>query len=188
MTREQLAIIIEKCKNNDRESQRLLYQHFYNYGMTICSRYATHREEAKEILNDGFVKVFTKLDLYSSNLSFKAWLNKILVNTAIDYFRKNQLNLPTVDLENAQHCEIAEEVLENLSVEEVFKLINRLSPVYRMVFNLYVVEGYKHHEIAEKLGISVGASKSNFAKAKMRLQAMIQEEWTIPNPQTTNNK
>ena len=175
MTREQLAIIIKKCSNNDRDSQRLLYKHFYNYGMTVCLRYAAHREEAKEILNDGFVKVFSKLNLYDPNLSFKGWLNKILVNTAIDYFRKNQSSPQIVDLVHAQELETAEEVLQNLSVEAIFQMVNRLSPAYRMVFNLYVVEGFKHSEIGEKLGISEGTSKSNLAKAKLRLQTMIQQ-------------
>jgi RNA polymerase sigma-70 factor (ECF subfamily) len=141
--------------------------------MTVCLRYAAHREEAKEILNDAFVKVFTKLNLYDPNLSFKAWLNKILVNTAIDYFRKNQSNPQIMDLVHAQHYEVAADALQNLSIQEVFQMVNRLSPAYRMVFNLYVVEGFKHHEIAEKLGISTGASKSNLSKAKMRLKAMI---------------
>jgi RNA polymerase sigma-70 factor (ECF subfamily) len=188
MTREQLSIIIKKCKNNDRDSQRLLYKHFYNYGMTVCLRYAAHREEAKEILNDAFVKVFTKLNLYDPNLSFKAWLNKILVNTAIDYFRKNQSTPQIVDLVHAQHYEVADEALQNLSVQEVFQMVNRLSPAYRMVFNLYVVEGFKHHEIAEKLGISTGSSKSNLAKAKMRLKAMIQQASEIDEEKLKRNR
>jgi len=173
MTGEQLDIIINKCRQHDRDSQRLLYRHFYNYGMTICLRYAAHREEAKEILNDAFVKVFSKLNLYSGELSFKSWLGKILVNTAIDHYRKHQSKPQIVDLEYAENHEVADEALQNLSVQEVFKMVNQLSPAYRMVFNLYVVEGYKHHEIAEKLGISTGASKSNLAKAKMRLRQMI---------------
>ena len=181
MTREQLSEIIKKCRRNDRASQRLLYQHFYNYGMTICLRYAAHREEAKEILNDAFVKVFTNFDKYSSNLSFKAWLNKILVNTCIDHFRKHQNTPHIVDLVHAQDQEVAANAVQNLTVQEVFALVNQLSPVYRMVFNLHVVEGYKHPEIAEMLGISVGASKSNLAKARKRLMSMIQQQNSFDN-------
>lgn len=175
MSREELVKIINRCRKNDRNAQKVLYQHFYNYGMTVCYRYARDKEEAKEMLNDAFVKVFTKLDKYSNDLSFKGWFNKILVNTAIDHFRKNQ-NLPkTVDISNAYSYESKSSPLDDLSIEEIFKLVQNLSPAYRVVFNLYVVEGHKHHEIAEKLGISVGASKSNLAKARRKLQAMIIE-------------
>lgn len=173
MTSNELSKIIEKCRAQERESQRRLYQHFYNYGMTVCLRYAAHREEAKEILNDGFVKVFTKIDKYSPQLSFKGWLNKILVNTAIDHFRRRKNDPQIVDIVHAQHYEIDGDALQNLSMQEVFMMVNELPPAYRMVFNLHVVEGYKHPEIAEKLGISVGASKSNLAKARMKLKAMI---------------
>lgn len=173
MNAEQLSQLIEQCRANDRTSQRLLYRHFYNYGMTVCLRYARNREEAKELLNDAFVKVFLKIDKYNSKLSFKGWLNKILVNTAIDYFRKHQSEPQIVDLVHAAHYEVAAEALQNLSKDAIFEMVNQLSPAYRMVFNLHVVEGYSHPEIAEQLGISVGASKSNLAKARMRLKAMI---------------
>ena len=173
MTKEQIAKLIQKCRKNDRKSQRELYRHFYNYGMTVCLRYAGTREDAKEILNDAFVKVFLKIDRYSPNLSFKGWLNKILVNTAIDHYRKFQNEPQTVDIIHAQHYETEADALQNLSVEVIFNMVKKLPPSYRLVFNLYVVEGYKHPEIAEKLNISVGTSKSNLAKARMKLKGMI---------------
>ncbi len=174
MTKEALTELIKACKQNDPSSQKALYRHFYNYGMTICSRYAQNREEAKEIMNDGFVKIFTKLDQYNFSLSFKAWLNKIMVNTAIDHYRKYQSKPKTVDLIHAQHIETDHSILNNLSAKEIMALVQKLSPSYRMAFNLHVVEGYKHHEIAEKLGISSGTSKSNLAKARLKLKVMIQ--------------
>ncbi|RMG80303.1 MAG: RNA polymerase sigma factor [Bacteroidetes bacterium] len=177
MTDEQLATLIKACRKQDRASQRELYRHFYNYGMTVCMRYAGTREEAKEILNDAFVKVFLKIDRYSPELSFKGWLNKILVNTAIDHFRKYQ-NVPqTVDLVHAQHYELEAEAIQNLSVEAILDLVKKLPPAYRVVFNLHAVEGFSHPEIAEKLGISVGASKSNLAKARLRLKSMMRHSW-----------
>lgn len=110
-------------------------------------------------------------------------MNKILVNTAIDHYRKFQNQPQTVDIVHAQHYEIEAEALQNLTVEEIFEMVKQLPPAYRVAFNLYVVEGYKHPEIAEKLGISVGASKSNLAKARMRLKAMINkaegEQWAV---------
>ncbi len=173
MTKEALIALIKACKRNDSQSQKALYRHFYNYGMTICSRYARNREEAKEIMNDGFIKVFTKLDQYNLSHSFKAWLNRIMVNTSIDHYRKYQSQPRTVDLIHAQHIESSQNVLENLSSKDILNLVQLLSPSYRMVFNLYVVEGFKHHEIAEKLGISTGTSKSNLAKARLKLKLMI---------------
>lgn len=174
MNQEALTALIKACKKNDPKSQKALYRHFYNYGMTICSRYARDREEAKEIMNDGFVKIFTKLDQYSLAQSFKAWVSRIFVNTAIDHYRKYQSKPKTVDLIHAQHVEADNLILSHLSAGELLQLVQKLSPAYRVVFNLYVVEGFKHHEIAERLGISSGTSKSNLAKARLKLKTMIQ--------------
>ncbi len=174
MTNEALTELVKACKRKDPQSQKALYRHFYNYGMTVCSRYAQNREEAREIMNDSFVKVFTKLDQYNFSLSFKAWLNKILVNTSIDHYRKYQSKPRTVDLVHAQYLESKNSIIENLSAKEILGLVQKLSPAYRMAFNLYVVEGFRHAEIAEKLGISEGTSKSNLAKARLKLKMMIQ--------------
>lgn len=173
MPQKELAYHIKKCRTFDPVSQKWIYRHFYNYTMTICSRYAQNREEAKEIMNDGFLKVFTKIDKYKDTLSFKAWINKIMVNTAIDHYRKNQRVPPTVDLVHAQFVEQGHGVLEELSLKDLLKLIQRLSPSYRMVFNLFIIEGFKHEEIAQRLGISVGTSKSNLAKARIKLKALL---------------
>ena len=174
MTKEALITLLNACKRKDPKSQKELYRHFYNYGMTICSRYARNREEAKEVMNDGFVKIFTKLDQYNYSLSFKAWVNRIMVNTSIDHYRKHQSEPRTVDLIHAQHIDTNQSVLENLSAGDILKLVQHLSPSYRIAFNLFVVEGFKHEEIAEKLGISSGTSKSNLAKARLKLKVMIQ--------------
>ncbi len=174
MTKSELQLLILACRKNDLSSQKRIYRHFYNYGMTICFRYAQNSEEAREILNDGFVKAFTKLDKYSPNLSFKAWFNKILVNTAIDHYRKKQSRPQTVDLVYAQHIETPAGILEELSTQDILKMIQQLSPAYRMVFSLHAVEGFSHKEIANKLGISLGTSKSNLAKARIKLKAMMQ--------------
>lgn len=174
MTKQALTELIKACKKKDPQSQKTLYRHFYNYAMTICSRYARNREEAKEIMNDGFVKIFTKLDHYNFSLSFKAWLNRIMVNTSIDHYRKYQSAPRTVDLVYAQHVETDFSVIQKLSAADILKLVQRLSPSYRIAFNLFVIEGYKHDEIAKKLGISSGTSKSNLAKARLKLKMMIQ--------------
>ena len=173
MSTAELYNLIEACKKQDPSSQKRLYQHFYNYGMTVCSRYARDREEAKEIFNDGFYKIFSKIDQYDPGHSFKAWLNKIMVNTAIDHYRKHKTKPQLVDIVHAQHYESDSLALENISAKEILNLVQLLAPSYRMVFVLHVVEGYNHPEIADQLGISVGTSKSNLAKARTKLKAML---------------
>lgn len=173
MTRTKLQELLKSCKTGNRDSQKEVYGHFYNYGMTVCSRYARDREEAREILNDGFLKAFTALEKYDAQRSFKGWLNRILVNTAIDYFRKNRSKPQLIDLIHAQHVEVAATAIDQLSTAEILSLVQKLSPAYRMVFGLHAIEGFTHSEISEKLGISVGTSKSNLAKARVKLKAMI---------------
>lgn len=143
--------------------------------MKICARYAQDEEEAKEMLNDAFLKVFRKIDKnYNSDLSFKAWLNKIIVNTAIDYFRKYRHQPDTVDVK-LLHASYEVDTIEQLTANEILALVQTLPPAYRLVFNLYAVEGYKHHEIAKMLQISEGTSKSNFAKARMQLKIKVNQ-------------
>ena len=174
MNQPQLQALINACRQNDRQCQEQLYRKFFNYGMTICSRYAQNEEEAREMLNDGFIKVFSRLEQYSDNRSFKGWLNRILVNTAIDYYRKRKHDPQVVELVHAQHySSVGANALEQIGEKEILALVQKLPPSYRIVFSLHVVEGYSHPEIAEKLGISVGTSKSNLAKARTKLKAML---------------
>lgn len=175
MTNNQLHNLILDCKKNRPLSQKKIYQHFFNYGMTISARYAQNESEAREILNDSFVKVFMKINKYNPTLSFKAWLNKIIVNTAIDHYRKRKENPIIVDLIYAKNIETSVEEIEQVTSHELLKLVQHLSPSYRMVFNLYAIEGLKHNEIANHLGISVGTSKSNLAKARLKLKVMLQK-------------
>ena len=173
MTDNELVQLIEGCRKGERASQYTLYTHFYSYALTVCTRYAATHEEAKEVLNDAFFKIFTKLDYYNSSFAFKGWLHRIVVNTAIDRYRSRQKQPKTEEISYAQSVEIEMEVVENLTREEIFKMVQFLPPSYRTVFNLFVVEGYSHPEIAQLLGISEGASKSNLAKARMKLKIML---------------
>lgn len=141
--------------------------------MGICLRYSRTREEAIEILNDGFLKIFSKLDLYSIGLSFKGWLRKVMVNSAIDYFRRNEKHYHSLDISHIQLASASETILDKLSEQEIIAAIQRLPPSYRMVFNLYVIEGYKHEEISNQINISVGTSKSNLAIARSKLKIML---------------
>ena len=173
----QLAELIQSCLRGNREAQKILYKSFYGYAMSICIRYALTREEAKEIVNDGFMKVFTRLVSRDEQVPFKPWLRKVMINTAIDHYRKHS--------KHYNHKEINEtlawipsqqvDVIGDISYEELIKMIQQLPPAYRAVFNLYVIDGYTHEEVAEQLDISVGASKSNLFKARENLKAVLKK-------------
>ncbi|GAA4410168.1 sigma-70 family RNA polymerase sigma factor [Nibrella viscosa] len=142
--------------------------------MSICLRYTPNRDEAMEVLNDGFLKVFTRLDQYDTSQPFKPWLRRILINTALDQYRQTVQHYRQEDLSQAEQTpESAADAISKLAHEELIELIQLLSPAYRLVFNLYVMDGYSHEEIAGQLGISVGTSKSNLARARENLKAMV---------------
>ncbi len=166
-------VLIQGCQNGDRESQRLLYKHYYVYCMSICIRYAQSEEEAKEILNDGFMKVFSKIDQYDPAKTFKGWIRRIMINTAIDHFRSNKKHYYHEDIEEGYDEVLDSNVVDNMSYEEILSLVQKLTPVYRAVFSLYVIDGFGHEDIAKKLGISVGTSKSNLSKARANLKKML---------------
>ena len=145
--------------------------------MGVCLRYSRTRDEAIEILNDGFLKIFAKLEKYSQGLSFRGWLRKIMINSAIDYFRRNEKHHHTMDISHAKYELTNVNILDELSEVEIIVAIQQLPPSYRMVFNLFVIEGYKHEEIANMLNISVGTSKSNLSISRIKLQKMLVGEY-----------
>lgn len=176
MTDEE-KLIVKGCKNNDRNAQAVFYRMFYGYAMSICLRFSNSRTEAEEIINDGFLKVFSKIGDFDLDLEIKAWIKRIFVNTAIDHFRKNKKHYHQDDIQEARAVSSKDEdVLDRLSVDEIMKLVQGLAPSYQIVFNLHVVEGFKHHEIADLLSISEGTSKSNLAKAREKLKKVLTEK------------
>lgn len=144
--------------------------------MGACLRYSRTREEAIEILNDGFMKIFNKLGKYSKGLSFRGWLRKIMVNSAIDYFRRNEKHYHSLEISHIQNNTTSETVLDQLGEQEIIAAVQRLPPSYRMAFNLFVIEGYHHEEIANMMNITVGTSKSNLAIARNKLKKMLVDE------------
>ena len=165
-----ILFIIKACREKNQAAQKKLYQLYFSYGMSVALRYSSTRHEAEEIFNDAFFKVFDKIDRYDEAQDFKQWFRRIIINTSIDYFRKNKkLKMFTSDELIPTDVE-QNEGWDNLVYEDVLKYIQRLPPSYRVVFNMYVIEGYKHREIAEQLDISIGTSKSNYAKARQLLQ------------------
>lgn len=180
MNKDRFAQIIEGCRRYDRAFQKELYQLFYQYTLKVGLNYASSLEEAREIVNDVFMKVFSKIENYNVEQPFKPWLNKITVFTAIDYYRKNIKNeLLTDDLETIANIGDPSDIIARISAEELRSLVQQLSPAYREAINLYALEGYDHNEIALILGISVGASKSNLFKARAKLKLLLLQQGIV---------
>lgn len=180
--RSSVVHIIQGCIKADRECQKTFYKMYYGFSMAICMRYCNAKDDAMEVVNDGFMKIYRELHNFKPayenyETSLKGWMRSIMVNTAIDHFRKNNKNHFLVEIkdDHLETIDIQETSLNKLSYKEIMEIVKRLSPAYRTVFNLYVIEGYKHEEIAEQLNIAVGTSKSNLAKAKMNIQKMLKE-------------
>ena len=149
---------------------------FYAYGMSITLRYAGSREQGTAILNDAFMKVFDHIRKYDTDRPFKPWLRRIIINTAIDHYHKNQRKPNFSEFELTENQMVEEEtILSGITYQEIVDMLRELSPAYRAVFNLFVIEGYSHEEISKKLGISVGTSKSNLAKAKRKLRMILEK-------------
>jgi RNA polymerase sigma factor (sigma-70 family) len=186
LTAPELSEHIKGCVRNSRESQKIIYSSFYGYALSICERYAGNNDDIMEILNDGFLKIFKEIHRYQPSYvdtvaSFKGWLRKIMVYTSIDHYRKNKKHSLTGNTEPStlQIAVANENALDKLSYDEILKAIQLLSPAYRTVFNLFVIDGMSHEEISQKLGIAEGTSKSNLSKARMHLQRILSEEYQI---------
>lgn len=174
MGEEEVHHLIKGCVKQDRKSQKMLYKAFYGFSMAICLRYAGDRDEAAEVMNQGFFKVFTKIETYDSTRPFKAWLGRIMTNVSIDYYRANLKMAYAEDLEQAEHLYDASVATDNnLNYNDLLAMVQRLPQGYRTVFNLFAIDGYSHEEIADMLNINIGTSKSNLFKARQKLKQMI---------------
>lgn len=184
LTKEELNSIITGCTQQDKTSQELLFKYFYGKMMVVCSRYARSKDEAKDILQDGFIKLFDNLYRYEVTGSIEGWVRRIFVNTAIDHYRKqkNKFNIDDearLKDESVSVDEENENQYSHIKPEDILEAMEKLSPAYRTVFNLYAIENYTHQEIAEILDINIGTSKSNYAKAKANLKEILQERFAI---------
>ena len=160
--------------SGDRLMQRELYNRFASKMYGVCLRYAANAEEAEDILQEGFIKVFKKMSSFRGEGSFEGWIRRIFVNTAIEHYRKKIYLQPITEHEEATVEGKYLSVLDSLAEKDIINLVQQLSPGYRTVFNMYVVEGYTHKQIGEQLGISEGTSKSQLSRAKQILQELVQ--------------
>lgn len=167
--------LINGCLKGDRRTQEELYRRFSPKMYAVCLRYAGNAEEAQDILQEGFIKVFKKLDSFRSEGSFEGWIRRIFVNTAIEHFRRKRYLMPVTEKEENTIEGKYLSVLDNLAAADIMALVQELSPGYRTVFNMYVIEGYSHKEIGDILGISEGTSKSQLSRAKVILQDMVRK-------------
>jgi len=164
--------IIKGCARHDRKAQQMLYDKYSRFLLGVCMRYATDRAEAEDILQDSFLKIYFSIGDFSGTGSFAGWLRKVAVNTSITHYHKNLKHRYHIDIEEYVSVETGTSSFEEdlFTSDELYKVLNELPAGYRMVFNLYAVEGYKHKEIAEMLGIDTNTSKSQYSRAKAALR------------------
>lgn len=173
---DQTLRLIEQCKNGDRRAQKTIYDALAPKMFSVCLRYMGDRESAQDVLQDGFVTLFTKLDSYGGVGSFEGWSRKIFVNTALMSLRKNDVLKQSDDVDNARDISCDEPTaLESIGYAELMGIISELPAGFRTVFNMYVIEGFTHKEIAAQLGISETTSRSQLQRARMILQKRIKK-------------
>lgn len=169
-----LEDLVLGCQNGNRQSQELLYKTTSAKMLGICMRYAKDQFEAEDMMQTGFVKVFKKLADYRGEGSFEGWMRRIMVNTSIEFYRKNLRSLNVVDIDATQDYQASVGFdMSSINIKDLMRLIQNLSNGYRLVFNMYAIEGYSHKEIAEKLGITEGASKSQLSRARAILKEQV---------------
>lgn len=173
-----LNILISKCKMRDPLSQKHLYEQFKSVLFAICRRYINNVQEAEDVFVEGFTKIFQKIDQYEGIGSFEGWMKKIMVNEALMYLRSSKIIFEDI---NVLHLESKDDfdVESDMAAKDILSLMDDLPLGYRTVFNLYVVEGYKHQEIADLLGISINTSKSQLIFAKKKMAELIKKKYNL---------
>lgn len=167
--------LIRACKQEDREAQGLLYERYANKMFAVCMRYSNSREEAEDVLQDAFMKIFDKISYFRGEGSFEGWMRRIMVNTALRSKDKRSLKFEPGNLDDAPEQSVDAGVIGKMNVKEIMNLIGKMPEGYRLVFNLNAVEGYNHKEIGEILGINESTSRSQFARARKYLMGLMQQ-------------
>jgi RNA polymerase sigma factor (sigma-70 family) len=168
--------IINRCQEGDRKAQEKLYRDYYKVMMTVCLRYTRNNEDAVEVLNNGFLRVFKNIKRYdSSQASLYTWIRTIIINSCLDFVKRKQKLEKVYELNEEVEVHIAPEVISKIKGAELFEQIRKLAPATQAVFNLYAIEGYNHREIGQLLNISAGTSKWHLSEARRILQQLINE-------------
>ena len=167
--------MIKGCAKGDPDCQRALYENFKSKMYGICLRYSKDQHLAQDLLQEGFINVYRKIDSFRFEGSFEGWMRRVFVNVSLEHHRRLVYMYPIQELSKNGHDEEAEEIISQMAYDDLLALLHKLPSGYRTVFNLYAIEGFSHKEIAEKLGISEGTSKSQLARSRVALQKMILE-------------
>lgn len=173
MTKLSEIELIKACVVGDSRAQKALYDQYSKVMFGICLRYCGSYDEAKDILQEGFIKVFTKISQFGHQGSFEGWMKRIFVNTALEYYRSQKNHMYHQDVEIAIDIPHYDDTIGRITQKEIIEVLQSLAPGYRNVLNLYILEGYSHAEIGEMLGISEGTSKSQLSRARVILQQAI---------------
>lgn len=174
---ENINTIISGCKRNDRRSQELLYRNFYGAMISFCLRYTRNEQDALEVLNTGFYKVFKNIHRYDERkAALYTWIRTIILNTCLDFIKAKSGRIVQQELDQAAKVDLPPEVFSKMSSQDILQLVRHLPPATQAVFNLYVMEGYAHKEIGALLQISEGTSKWHLSEARKQLQKMIREQ------------
>ena len=171
--------LIKGCIQKDKTCQRQLFEQYAGKMMSVCLRFANDQHQAQDILQESFIKVFSYIHQFKFEGSFEGWLRKVFVSVAIRHTRKRKMNFDSIDIHYTDNATVDPSVLSKISEEEIHTLIRKLPDGYRIVFNLNIIEGYSHEEIAQLLGIQVVTSRTQLLKARKMLQALISKQLNI---------
>ena len=175
--------ILAGCLNNDPSSQRELYNRYSPKMLSVCYRFANSREDAEDMLQEGFIKVFTQMHTFQNKGAFEGWIRRIIVHTCINFLKKNKKFSNSIDLEQADYLEVKEETMPSvMQARQIIECIRLLPLGYRTVLNLYAMEGYSHKEIADMLDIEESTSRSQYTRAKSMLEAILIKKRIIEQP------
>ena len=172
----ELEQIIKGCARNYRNSQNELYKLYYSYAMSVSIRYVKNETDAITVTNDSFLKVFRYIKKYDTDKPFKPWFRKILVNTALTHIKKQNKIKTVENIEDVKGVTGREDILSRIGYKELLVMVQSLSTAYKTVFNMYIIDGFKHREIAQKLGITEATSKSNLTRARAKLKDLVNKE------------
>ncbi|MBC8155783.1 MAG: RNA polymerase sigma factor [Bacteroidetes bacterium] len=183
MTERSVEELIEGCRRKNEAAHKAFYERYYAYALTVCLAYASNREDAAELLNDGFMKVFRSLNDLKSVDTLLPWLRRIMVNTALDHYRKNRVRFADVSIDQVENQLVEpnvgdEAVYASLSAEEIINALQELATPYRVVFSLYVLDGYSHREIAAQLSIAESTSRAHLSEANRLLRRRLADQTT----------
>lgn len=177
---DQLKKIIKDCAAGKTEAQEALFKKYAKMLYGVCMRYTKDQTAAEDVLHEGFIKIFTNISSYKGKGSFEGWMRRIMINTALERYRKNFQMYSVSDIPDTDIGIKANTIVSDISAQDLLELVKQLPAGYKLVFNMYAIDGYTHKEISEKLNISIGTSKSNLSRARKILQTKVKQHFIVP--------